>query len=267
MRSNIPGTSGLAFAPDGRTLAITQGGKIRLIDPATGREFPALECSRIIEGSLAFSADGRKLIAASAPDLCVWDVSTGREVDTLGTSSGVIAGLAISADGRSIAAACDGLGYCRPVGPFGLGGVACGTRGGRIMLWETSIEDEPRTVITRGRLFAVAFAPDGRTLASAESEGVRIRDANEGQGGKILDFPACSLAYAPDGRTLAIGSGRGFGRGRDGEVHLWDVATRRVRAVLKGDLGSVKSVVFAPDGRSLVASGPRGVMLWDLPPQ
>src|SRR2546430_17696837 len=60
-----------------------------------------------------------------------------------------------------------------------------------------------------------------------------------------------SLAFSPDGRTLASGSWF------DGEIRLWDVATGKNTATLKGHDGDVTSVAFSPDGKTL-ASGEAG---------
>ena len=48
------------------------------------------------------------------------------------------------------------------------------------------------------------------------------------------------------------------------EVKLWDVKLGRVRAVLKGEMGKVRSLAFAPDGKALVTGSRDVVVLWDL---
>ena len=58
------------------------------------------------------------------------------------------------------------------------------------------------------------------------------------------------VAFSPDGRTLALAS-------REGTVQLWDVASGKTLAVLKGHSSAVRRVAFSPDGRTL-ASGARG---------
>ena len=55
-----------------------------------------------------------------------------------------------------------------------------------------------------------------------------------------------SVAYSPDGTTLASRSG--------GQVKLWDVATGKEQATLKGHTSVVSSVAYSPDGK-ILASG------------
>ena len=117
------------------------------------------------------------------------------------------------------------------------------------------------------RVFSVAYAPDGATLASggailASSRGdgaVWIWDARTGrQQHQLINLSwVRSVAYAPDGATLATGGG-------DGAVLIWDTRTGQQQHRLTGHAGWVYSVAYAPDGATLATGGGDGaVRIWD----
>jgi hypothetical protein len=70
-----------------------------------------------------------------------------------------------------------------------------------------------------------------------------------------------SVCFNPDGRRLASAS-------EDKTVRLWDVATGREAATLRGHADAVYSVCFSPDGGRLAsASGDGTVRLWEGRPR
>jgi WD40 repeat protein len=121
----------------------------------------------------------------------------------------------------------------------------------------------------REPVLAVAYAPNGRTLASASrDETVILWDVASGQKGLVLhghDDEVHTVAFAPDGQTLATGGG-------DRVVKLWDLALGRERATLTGHTAPVRALAFARSGKILVSgAGSRGeptgngeVWLWNL---
>ncbi|PSB36823.1 hypothetical protein C7B69_04275 [filamentous cyanobacterium Phorm 46] len=113
-----------------------------------------------------------------------------------------------------------------------------------------------------GSVRSVIFSPDGKLLATGDSDGVvRLWEASSGR--EILTCKGHtnvveSVAFTPDGEILASGS-------YDQIIKLWDVKTGECLKVLQGHTESVMSVTFNPDG-NILASGSfdRTIRLWDI---
>jgi WD40 repeat protein len=256
----------VAFSPDGQTLAVGLGSEVKLYDAVKWQERQSLKAEiGFYFCQLAFSSDGRKLAAAAGHSVIVWDLTTNRVVFSPRVNARMVYGVAISPDGRFVAAAAEGPVVCRPIGPFGLFGVACGSEGGRVRLWDLEAEPDDREFTLKGTVYAVAFSPDGRTLASGGWDGARIRSLSGGRERKIFTDPVFSLAYALDGHILALGLGKPDSDRATGEVRLWDAQDGGIVAVLQGNISRVRSLAFSAGSRSLVAGSSRGVVLWDVP--
>src|ERR1044072_4640063 len=68
-----------------------------------------------------------------------------------------------------------------------------------------------------------------------------------------LDDVVFGITFSPDGRTLAIARGATDSRQQYGRVELWDLQTGKLRRIIKGFDGPVRSVSFTPDGRTLIS--------------
>lgn len=106
----------------------------------------------------------------------------------------------------------------------------------------------------------IAFSPDGRMLASADSDkAVRIWEVGVNRIIRLLPGHggAHSVAFSPDGALLAAG-------GDDGKVRLWSVAKWSEERTLVNPHTTVHAVAFSPDGALLADAGASHVMLWDM---
>ena len=113
----------------------------------------------------------------------------------------------------------------------------------------------------RGTDRAVAYSPDGRSLAVASSIGIYLYDVATLRELALFTGHTSwveSVAFSPDGKMLASGSA-------DRTVKLWDIATRTNIATFEGHTDRLESVAFSPDGK-ILASGARDntIRLWDV---
>ena len=115
-----------------------------------------------------------------------------------------------------------------------------------------------------GGATAIAFAPEGQTLAAAGldhktqcwnlSTGERVGEP------LLHDGPVQAVAYSPDGKMLLTGSGA---REEDrGEARLWDVSTGRLRLAPIAHAAPVASVAFCNEGSAFVSVSGDEMRLW-----
>jgi WD40 repeat protein len=115
-------------------------------------------------------------------------------------------------------------------------------------------------------LFAIAFAPDGKTVASAGSEGIiRLWEAATGRPRALLRHGVgttlYTLAFSPDSKTLAAAGHDSNGRLEGpSKVILWDLAKGKERYsfVVDGGTYGIHCVAFSPDGKLLAAASSSG---------
>jgi WD40 repeat protein len=121
-------------------------------------------------------------------------------------------------------------------------------------------------------VFAAAFSPDGRLLATGDGDDhtVLLWDVTDPKRPQRLGRPltdhsdwVLAAAFSPDGHTLATTSGP--------ELILWDVTDprqprQRARRSADGPASGTDSLglVFTPDGRTLATTGQNALTLWDV---
>ena len=226
-----------------------------LPSPARGQDRLVRDAHKEPVFAAAFSPDGKLLATAGRDGLVkLWDPATGKERLTFKGHTSYVNCVAFSPDGKVVAS-----GQGQRFVP------------GEVKLWDPTTGKELASLEAKkgggahaDAVTAVAFSPDGKTLATAGTDGlVRLWDA---EGKKLLGGlrppvggEVRALAFFPDGKTLAAGY-----EADTAGVILWEVATREEKAGPreKGkDQGL--ALALAADGKAL-AWGTGQVEVWDL---
>ncbi len=172
----------------------------------------------------ALTFDG-KLLATGGEDKLVylWKTS-GETVGTLGGFATSITALAFARDGKHLAIGTSGELYL-----VELGGVP------------PAVSKRQRLLNGQYVVSAVAFSPDGKSLAACNYDGVAFQwDVVSGTRTGVangLSPNLTALAYAPDNRRLAIA-------GREGHIHVWSVGQPPLQLERRLSTGSF--LAFAP---------------------
>ena len=270
-RGRWPKIPYLVYSPDGQIVAAAansavngHGPVIAFRDAASGREKARAESPGFLSQPPLFSPDGRALLVdnralllkTSTPGLTLFDTASGsplRTIELKATTGGSL-GWAFSPDGRTVAIA-DGDGHL----------VEAAT--GRERLRFAGFQRHP--------IRDLRFSPDGTTvvslstspgdpMSSSENISACLWDARDGRRLAVLKDSEANVGgfangavFSPDGRQLATAGG-------DATARIWEVATRRVRVVLRGHGSPVYSIAFTADGeRVLTASGDGTARIWD----
>jgi eukaryotic-like serine/threonine-protein kinase len=239
---------GAAASLDGRWLATASGKRdegqpVLLWDLSTKKSVTLTSEYWLRPGSITFSPDSRWLaFATKSYGVRLWDLNARREVENLPPSSTSIwnwpVGIAFSPDSRTLA-------YNENLD-------------GAILLWDILEGSVCRLKGHDDAVMALAFSPDGQTLASGSHDRTarlwnpadrQLRYSYLNPRGGIT-----SLAFSPDGRTLAMSGEGGAGR----VIRIVDVATGEKKAERRGHLSHIASLAFTPDGQSLLSASEGG---------
>ncbi len=225
--------SPVTFSPDGKTVAFSNSGKIRLWNTETGEtsdiSLPDISPSyqnvkrkrkrkfKSTISALVFSPDGKKLVSGTEDGkVQMWDAKTGVPLALLFTGE-------------------------EPV--------FSGKTDNRGILYKESIE-------------TLAFSPNGNLLVVATHKQIRLIEIKEQITFKEVPQDAKTFivevfVFSPDNRILVAGLNYGG-------IELWGTETGDKLTTLDGHTATVQTLVFSPDGKTLMSTGQDGaILLWD----
>ena len=257
--SDSDGFLGIAFSPDGKTVAASwenndqSAGHVDIWDSRTGRRTAMLAGpaagGNLLDGMAFSPKDGNTLAVSDLNGVDIWNLATRASHTFVDLDGEAVNDVAYSPDGKTLAEA-----------NFGGDIYQLDTATGE---WAEKYFNDP-TVSRTQYLVQVAFSPDGKFLAAADMAGHAYVWRLSGgaplviKGADSYQYPTQTFAFSPDGDTLAVAL--------RGGVQLWDVATGKLSAKLTGgEDTSPDAIAFSPRGSTLAVGDENGnLYLWDL---
>jgi RNA polymerase sigma factor (sigma-70 family) len=248
-RSN---TEAVGLSPDGKTLAARDDTFLSFRDAATGKEIRKIKYvtdsggGRSVTDWMTFTPDGEQVaVTLMGEAVQLVDVGTGKVTRTFEPGAPVSA-CVFSPDGKRMATG----GYEREEGVW------------FARLWEVGAGKELRRFPAgndpggNGRKRALAFSPDGATLAGGGWGDGRLRLWEAATGKELKVFPGIgedveSVAFAPDGKTVAAAGGR---------IYLYDPVTGMERLRIER---RARRLGFSQDGKVLTGAVSGAIYRWD----
>jgi WD40 repeat protein len=285
------------FSPDGRWLATTgNDGVIRLRDPRIGTVLHTLQLPQQKDDpdgarSLVFSPGGQLLLVPLAGGGKVFDLTGPVPVEKKVVFPESPVAAVVSVDGKEIAfpAAANSLRFPKPAWELIAtqlvslrpGELACSAQG-TLAAWlhnntleviDVKTGEVAGTIATpdRAKLELVGMSPDGKWIATTEKDKLQLWDTatrmSKAQVGLLNNRTSASLPFSGDGKLIALQ--------RDGAIVLVNVENPTGSGVppvevgnqplqpsstVKIGTGTVRSLVFSPDGKYLAATWTRNEM-------
>ena len=223
------------FSSEGSAIAVVRKWieKLCIRNIDTGEDIAVLEGLDEIVNFAAFSPDKTMLASAgSSGEIRIWDIETGKLRTKLTGYTRAVSSVTMLHNGTTLVTA---------------------HRDQPIQLWD-SLTLQNKGVIQGERTpyagSAVAFSPDGKTLAGGGYESLSLWDTNTLQ--KKVDLKGNrgeinTILFSPDGRTIAVGR-------YDKKIQLWNALTGEQTITLKGYAEQISSLAFSPDGATIASA-------------
>ena len=270
----------VALDPSGNVVAAgVVGGAVRTWDLRTGDPLATHELAGDVLG-VSFDADGDRVLGVGPAGAAVWAAARSG-APPLARFDQRFRPAAVAWHGP-IAATADVDGFVRlwrpdngrlvrrlrPPGPLAAvndvafsrdGSQLAAAVGPRAVVWNLRAGSKPLVRSYASDLVAIAFSPDGRTVANGDDlGGARVWNLRTGVEKELNGHEQAidSVAFSPDGRSLVTAS-------QDETARIWDLRSRRTRAELRGHNDLVRSAAFTRDGKRVVTGGEDGtIRVW-----
>lgn len=256
-------------------------------DVGSGRAQKSTEFihKRPFGGDPQFLKNGRFLVTSEWVHAnCLWDVANAKKVVELPHDPDDFSmGMDVSPDGKWLAASTYRRGaylYDRQTGKsvrrigddcsrmfkpcFTPNGKSIVTMGRQSMwVWDAATGQLEREILNcRG---TVAFSPDGKVMACADEDAIRLFELRTFGELKRLDDNLAGFAsdvrFSPDGKLLAVANAN--------TVSVWSVASGKRLHALPGHWGQVTSLTFSHNGKLLASGGDvdGAAIIWNVATQ
>ena len=234
LRFDSTAVKGMAFSPDGKTMAAPGIGRTVVIwEVQTGKKLREFHEKTHIPDTAKYSPDGKILASSGGSDgkVILWNPETGEKLQTLPHRS-KINSMSFSADSRMLAVASD-----------------------KIYLWDVP-SGELKGSMDESQAYWLAWGTEGKTIISATrapgESAIRIWNSTTGVGiTQEVEKNMYPVAISPDGRKMAAGF--------EGQaVSWWDLSSGEkieVMPLVGPNTGFLDFLAFSPDGNYLAACG------------
>ncbi len=250
-------TPGLAFSPDGKTIASAENEAdqqkitnfVRLSEVETGKEIRRIDAPPNGASAVAFSPDGKLLAFAVAAMVHLHDATDGSEIRQINAPAGA-ATLLFTPDSKTLV----GKGRDQVIRLWD-----AGTGNEAQQFGDTAAAPVPAAAILRfgggTDTRNLAISADGKTIATGSGNSVRMWDAATGKELPLAGGhggPVSAVGVSRDGKTVVS-------RGSDRFIRCWNLADASEISRFR-EPPNTQTVVFSPDGRIIACAGGGGVI-------
>jgi WD40 repeat protein len=275
----------LAFAPSASILcAAGEDRRIHFLDLLSGKVLDSLLAHDEVVTSLAFSPGGTTLYSGSYDGAVkIWDLASRKLKQKLAANGGRIHGVAASRDGKTLAAACaanlDGATKPSEIAIWNLENtkqrkslvagaadftavqfagtepiLAAARSDGWVLAWSPDGVPRSRLKAHHDRITSLAFAPDGKSLATTSWEPTA----------RVWDLPRYPMPIALPGESKIPAAlvydavaNQLIAGGMDKTIRILDPTGKKPERQLQVKAENTLGIAVSPDGKFLATSGGR----------